>query len=173
MNRSSGMLLVVALGAVLSADRVYGQTSSSKNAMASFSGVQEDSETSMRSRVEHPAVAGSTPHDALAMSTFLRTPTSSKKTPVVAPAIHDCVRIVKPINLVSDRFAHRAILFEEPLHERHGIADRRPVKQLAKSTVAFFGRSLLYPSTLITKKHLKRDSGEGWRESQGDQVRPE
>ena len=117
------------------------------------------------------ATALQSPREVLSLSTTLRTPASEVKTHQSPPA-HASTYTPKWILLESDRFAHIALLFEEPIHERHGIAKRGPVQQLTKSTIAFFGRSLLLPGTLLTKKHLHCESGAGWRASQGERVCP-
>lgn len=193
MNRSIGILLVAALGVMFSTDTTYGQSSSRRSAMTPSSvtqqaqemsllptaGPSEDSETASDefqqvdpeiSTLASQAVAMPTPRNVLDLSTSLRTPTPTKIN-LPAPARPGFARVSKPITLASDRFAHRELLFEEPIHERHGITGR-PFYQLTKSTVVFFGRSLFLPGTLIIKKHLSCDSGEGWRESQGDRICP-
>ena len=76
---------------------------------------------------------------------------------------------LKTIQLESDRFFHRQLLFEEPLHERHGLREG-PVSQLTKSTAAFFAKSYIFPVQLLIKRNRGCDDGEGWSESQGDQI---
>jgi len=193
MNRSIGIFLAATLGVMFSTDTIFGQSSSRSSVMTSSNVIQpaqemsllpttgdsEDNKTASGefqpvdpgiSTLASRAVAMPTPRNVLDLSTSLRTPTPTKIN-LPAPATHGFVRVGKPITLESDRFAHRELLFEEPIHERHGIADRT-FYQLTKSTVTFFGRSLLLPGTLIIRKHLRYDSGEGWRESQGDRICP-
>ena len=193
MSRSIVVFLVIGTLWVISPESTYGQSSSRKSVLTLSADTQQAQETPSPSATEHcevdetvsddlqplnaelsasasQTVAVPTPHDVLDMSTSLRTPTPTKIN-LPAPIIPSLGPTSKQITLACDRFAHRELLFEEPIHERHGIADR-PFHQLTKSTIVFFGRSLLLPGTLITKKHLRSDSGEGWRESQGDQVCP-
>ena len=110
------------------------------------------------------------PCGVLSMATTERTPQTISSEQTNAPTREDSVRIGKVVTLESDRFAHRALLFEEPLHERYGIANRRPVAQTAKSTAVFFGKAFIFPATALTRRHLECESGAGYREAQGNRI---
>ena len=111
------------------------------------------------------------PRAALDLSTTERVPEPAGKIDLSpAPSLVDA-RVIKEVVVAGDRFYHRALPFEEPLHERYGISYAPPV-QLTKSTLVFFGKSLLLPANLLPRRHNQRDcdSNEGWRETQGRQA---
>jgi len=96
-----------------------------------------------------------------------RTPASART--AILPSATPTVRSPKAVQLESDHFFHRKLLFEEPLHERHGIRDK-PVRQLGKSVAAFFAKSYVFPAQLLLKKNRGCDASDGWGDRQGDQI---
>lgn len=74
----------------------------------------------------------------------------------------------KPVQIASDRFYHKKLLFEEPLHERHGLT-HGPAKQLAKSAGVFFAKGYVFPAQLLLKKNRGCQLSGEW-EGQGDRI---
>ena len=108
------------------------------------------------------------PRAWLDLTTTGRTPTAKENVGTLQSTARSG-HSLKTIQLESDRFFHRQLLFEEPLHERHGLTEG-PVSQLTKSTAAFFAKSYIFPVQLLLKRNRGCDGGEGWSESQGDQI---
>ena len=108
------------------------------------------------------------PRVVLDLSTTGRTPEQVVADVVSLDIVQASAREIKVVAIKGDRFYHRTVPFEEPLHERFGIS-HAPGIQLPKSTLVFFGKSLLLPANLLPRRHCQRDcdSNEGWREAQG------
>ena len=67
----------------------------------------------------------------------------------------------KSVTFESGNFAHRSLLFEEPLLERHGLS-RRPGVQPFVSGAKFLGHSAFLPIELLSRRHQRCDGSLGW-----------
>ena len=110
----------------------------------------------------------------LDLSTTERTPDQAVADAVSSGVVQGFAREIKVVAIKGDQFCRRTVPFEEPLHERFGIS-HAPRIQLPKSTLVFFGKSLLLPANLLPRRHCQRDcdSNEGWREGQGRRACPD
>ena len=88
------------------------------------------------------------PRAVLDLSTTERTPEQSSAGVPTTGVDLFVTRSIKEVEIANDRFYHRTIPFEEPLHERFGISHNPPV-QLVKSTFVFFGKSIVATSKLV------------------------
>ena len=114
------------------------------------------------------------PRAVLDLSTTGRRPEQAVAHAASSDIVQASAREIKVVAIKGDQFYHRTVPFEEPLHERFGIS-HAPGIQLPKSTLVFFGKSLLLPANLLPRRHCQRDcdSNEGWREGQGRRACPD
>ena len=86
--------------------------------------------------------------------------------PLPVPTVIDSPRIVQHrgvvVEYLNSDFAHRRLLFEEPLLERHGIGTPRPAAQPFVSGTRFLGHTFLFPFEVIKGHHRRLDRSLDW-----------